>query len=79
MQLHRFANNSEMVSLAAYHPEQQVLYLTYFSGPTTIAYQSINPDLFEELRSSAYPDVCVRFKIQAKHSFRRIDPLSPTG
>ena len=72
MQLHRFTNNSEMVSLAAYSSDQRRLYLTYLSGPTTVAYERISPDLFEELRSSVYPDACVRFKIQARHAFRRV-------
>ncbi|NJB85324.1 hypothetical protein GGR26_001069 [Lewinella marina] len=74
MQQHTFGNTSEMVSHAGYDRDKHVLYLTYHSGPTTIAYRNVTPSLWEELLKSAYPDVCIRFKIQAHHPFRRVEP-----
>jgi hypothetical protein len=78
MQQHAFGNSSEMVQFAAYDKESQTLYLTYHSGSTTVAYSTINQSLFDELRRSPYPDVCIRFKIQAQHAFRRVDPVVET-
>ena len=63
-----------MVSHAGYDAEKRVLYLTYHSGPTTIAYGNITADDFQQLIRSPYPDVCIRFRIQAAHSFRRVHP-----
>ena len=74
MQHHKFGDTSEMVSFAGYDPEEQVLYLTFIGGPATIAYRNVSPALYEELLNSAYPDVCIRFKIQARHPFRRVEP-----
>lgn len=62
-----------MVSLAGYDAENKVLYLTYHSGKTTIAYHGVDHAIYEELKASAYPDVCVRFKVQAHHPFRRVE------
>ena len=64
-----------MVSFAAYNADDQLLYLTFRNGDTTVAYQKVQPNLFQELVTSAYPDVCIRFKIQARHSFRRVEPV----
>ena len=72
MQSLNLSGSSEMVSYAAYDAERALLYLTYHSGNTTIAYQDVSPALFEELCRAAYPDVCIRFKIQARHSFQRL-------
>ena len=72
MQLHNFGRTSEIVAHARYNSDARILYLTYVSGPTTIAYCDVPPALFEELRNSFYPDVCIRFKIQARHAFRRV-------
>ena len=74
MQHHNFDGSSELVSFAAYDANQRQLFLTFTSQPTTIAYQNVSPDLVEELVRSPYPDVCIRFKIQARHSFRRVEP-----
>ena len=74
MQHHRFGSTSELVSFAVYNDAQHKLYLTFRSGKSTIAYQNIRPELWDELIRSAYPDVCIRFKIQAKHAFQRIEP-----
>ncbi len=74
MQHHKFGDTSEMVSFAAYHAEEQMLYLTFIAGPVTIAYRNVAPALYAELLAAAYPDVCIRFKIQARHSFRRVEP-----
>ncbi len=74
MQHHKFGKSSEMVSFAGYDLENQLLYLTFIGGPTTIAYRNVSPALYEELIASAYPDVCIRFKVQARHSFRRVEP-----
>jgi hypothetical protein len=74
MQHHNFGKLSDMVSFAGYQPDDRTLYLTYHSGPTTIAYRNISPEIYEELVRSAYPDVCIRFKIQARHAFRRVNP-----
>lgn len=75
MQHYNFKDGSEMVTFAAYHADDQLLYLTYKTGETTIVYQKIPPALYEELITTAYPDVCIRFKIQANHSFRRVEPV----
>lgn len=75
MENYAFKETSEVVSFAAYNASQRLLYLTFVSGKTTIVYQNVAPGLWEELKGSTYPDVCVRFKVQAKHSFRRVDPL----
>lgn len=72
MRHHSFGRSSEIVNYARYNSDAQILYLTYNSGPTTIAYCDVPPSLFEELRHSFYPDVCIRFKIQARHAFRRV-------
>ena len=72
MQVLNLSGTSEMVSNAAYNPEDATLYLTYHSGNTVIAYQNVAAALFEELGRSPYPDVCIRFKIQANHSFQRL-------
>ncbi len=72
MQHHTFGRDSEIVAKACYNSESQTLFLTYLSGPTTIAYRNVSPMLFNELQRSPYPDVCIRFKIQARHPFRRI-------
>ena len=74
MQHHNFGSASELVSFVVYNPETHTLYLTYRSGKATIAYQHVRPELYDELVRSAYPDVCIRFKIQARHPFRRIEP-----
>ncbi|CAH1000262.1 hypothetical protein LEM8419_01412 [Neolewinella maritima] len=74
MQHHNFKGSSELVTFAAYDPNQQQLFLTYTAGGVTIAYQNVAPVLYEELLRSAYPDVCIRFKVQARHAFRRIEP-----
>ena len=74
MQHHNFGNSSEMVSFAGYQETDGTLYLTYHSGPVTIAYRNIPRDIYEELITSPYPDVCIRFKIQARHAFRRVNP-----
>ena len=74
MQQHFFGSRSELISLAAYQAETHTLYLTYHSGSVTIAYQGVKPELYDELTRSPYPDVCIRFKIQARHAFRRIEP-----
>ena len=74
MQHHTFDSTSELVSFAAYDTNKRLLYLTYSGETTTIAYQNISSELFEELVRSPYPDVCIRFKIQARHSFRRVEP-----
>lgn len=78
MQQHTFGKTSEMVYFAAYEANEQTLYLTFHSGSTTIAYYAIPPGLFEELCNSPYPDVCIRFKIQARHTFRRVDSVIET-
>jgi len=75
MQQHTFGKTSEMVHFAAYDSDKEILYLTYHSGSTTVAYSTIPPGLFDELKRSPYPDVCIRFKIQAKHAFRKVDPV----
>ena len=72
MRHHDFGRSSEIVTYARYNSDAQILYLTYKSGPTTIAYCDVPPSLFDELLNSFYPDVCIRFKIQARHAFRRI-------
>ncbi|WP_420460300.1 hypothetical protein [Neolewinella sp.] len=74
MQHHNFDSSSELVTFAAYEANQRLLYLTFTGQTTTIAYQNVSPELFEELVRSPYPDVCIRFKIQAQHSFRRVEP-----
>ncbi len=74
MQHHNFGKSSEMVSFAAYETENQTLYLTFLAGPVTIAYRNVSPSLYAELLASAYPDVCIRFKVQARHPFRRVEP-----
>lgn len=74
MQHHKFDRESEVLSEAGYDAEQRVLYLTYISGPVTIAYLDVPENLFQELISAAYPDVCLRFRIQAGHAFRRMEP-----
>lgn len=75
MQQHTFGKASEMVQFAAYDKEDQTLYLTYRTGSITVAYTGIPPALYEELRRSPYPDVCIRFKVQARHAFRRVDAV----
>ncbi|WP_170067752.1 KTSC domain-containing protein [Neolewinella xylanilytica] len=72
MQNHLFGKDSEIVSKAHYNPDTETLFLTYLSGPTTIAYRNVPVTLYNELLRSAYPDVCIRFKIQARHPFRRV-------
>ncbi len=74
MQHHDFRQASEIITHAGYDYDQQVLYLTYRSGPATIAYLNVAPSLYEELVDSVYPDVCLRFRIQAHHPFRRMEP-----
>lgn len=74
MQHYNFGQASEMVALARYEPTTQDLFLTYHSGPVTIAYSGVSEGLYKELCRSAYPDVCIRFKIQAHHPFRRVEP-----
>ncbi|MTB52200.1 KTSC domain-containing protein [Lewinella sp. W8] len=66
-------NLSQMVSYANYDPGTNELLLTYQSGKTVIAYQGVEQKLFEELCSSSFPDACIRFKIQARHPFRRLN------
>ena len=72
MQSHTFERNSDMVSTARYNADERTLFLTFRSGNTTIAYRNVSPALYDELCRSPYPDVCIRFKIQADHSFRRV-------
>lgn len=74
MQQYNFGQSSELASFAVYNQNTQTLYLTFRTGKATIAYQHVRPELYEELVRSAYPDVCIRFKIQARHPFRRIEP-----
>ncbi|MCP9235311.1 KTSC domain-containing protein [Lewinella sp. JB7] len=74
MKHHNFGKRSEMVSFAGYDAENRTLYLTFLSGGTTIAYFNVSAELYDELVRSPYPDVCLRFKIQAKHPFRRVEP-----
>jgi hypothetical protein len=73
-------NLSQMVSYANYDRGTNELMLTYQSGKATIAYQGVELKLFEELRHSTFPDACIRFKIQARHPFRKLartpEPLS---
>ncbi len=66
------STESELVAHAAYDEELKMLYLTYRTGDTTIVYQDVAPQVYEELREAAYPDVVIRFAIQARHSFRRV-------
>lgn len=61
-----------MVSKARYNPEDNTLFLTFRSGKTTVAYRNVPESLYSELCRSPYPDVCIRFKIQARHPFRRV-------
>ncbi len=63
-----------MVSHAGYDRDTQVLFLTYHSGPTTVAYHTVPEELFTQLTQSPYPDVCIRFRVQAQHVFRRVEP-----
>ncbi|MGB3802291.1 MAG: hypothetical protein WA952_20890 [Lewinella sp.] len=72
MQQHTFGQNSEIVAKAFYNRETAILFLTYKSGPTTIAYRNVPTTLYDELCHSHYPDACIRFKIQARHPFRRV-------
>lgn len=72
MQTHTFGKDSEIVTKARYNSDTGILFLTYLSGPTTIAYRDVPVSLFEELQRSTYPDACIRFKIQARHPFRRV-------
>ena len=72
MQILTLTSASELVAHAAYDPEERMLYLTYHTGNTTIAYQDVSPQVYDELREAAYPDVVIRFGIQARHSFRRV-------
>ena len=74
MQHHNFDESSDLVTFAGYDANRQLLYLTFTGETATIAYQNVAPSLFEELVRSPYPDVCIRFKIQARHSFRRVEP-----
>ncbi|MBB4078085.1 hypothetical protein GGR28_000686 [Lewinella aquimaris] len=74
MEHHNFGKKSEMASFAGYDQENRILYITFISGATTIAYSNMSPELYAELIQSPYPDVCLRFKIQAKHPFRRVEP-----
>ncbi|MEL6844777.1 MAG: hypothetical protein AAFP02_16330 [Bacteroidota bacterium] len=67
---------SKMVLYANYDEETHELLLTYQNGNTTIAYQGVEQKLFEELRQSIFPDACIRFKIQARHAFRRLNKSS---
>lgn len=66
-------NLSQMVSYANYDRGTSELLLTYQSGKATIAYQGVDEHLFDELRQSTFPDICIRFKIQARHPFRRLE------
>ena len=81
MQHHEFHRESDILSHAGYDLERRVLYLTYSSGPVTIAYLDVAENLFDELISSPYPDVCLRFRVQAGHAFRRMEhsfkPMEP--
>lgn len=71
MQFLDLQSQSELVRLAAYDTDTRQLFLTYHSGPTTISYCDVAPDLFDQLHRSPYPDAVIRFQVQARHSFRR--------
>ena len=72
MQNINLRNCSEMVAEANYDAVAQTLLLTYQSGNTTIAYQGVPDAIFRELCQADYPDLCIRFKIQASHPFKRV-------
>ena len=73
MQITTLAQASELVSHAAYDESERMLYLTYRGGRTTIAYQDVPPQTYAELEAASYPDLIIRFAVQARHPFRRVE------